>query len=161
MRLRLLLAVLGITAVMACSVPAASAAQPPSAKPTLTLQPWCPVQNGRQVYGVTASLSGLPPNTTFQGTVQLDGTAATGSLVTDSLGNFGPVQVGQIGVPVAVITVTVVWAGGQLVQTLSRPCQAPTSKAQCKSGGYAASGTFKNQGACVSFFATNGRSQPG
>jgi hypothetical protein len=35
-----------------------------------------------------------------------------------------------------------------------------TSKDQCKSGGWRAFGVFKNQGDCVSFFATKGKNQP-
>jgi hypothetical protein len=37
----------------------------------------------------------------------------------------------------------------------------PTSKDQCKDGGWKAFGVFKNQGDCVSFVATNGKTGPG
>jgi hypothetical protein len=38
----------------------------------------------------------------------------------------------------------------------------PTSKKQCKKGGWRTFGsTFKNQGDCVSFVATKGRNPPG
>jgi hypothetical protein len=36
----------------------------------------------------------------------------------------------------------------------------PTTKEQCKKGGWRSFGIFKNQGDCVSFVATNGRNQP-
>ena len=36
----------------------------------------------------------------------------------------------------------------------------PTSKEQCKDGGWRAFATFKNQGDCVSFLATHGRKPP-
>ena len=36
----------------------------------------------------------------------------------------------------------------------------PTSKEQCKNGGWQGFGIFKNQGDCVSFVATGGRNQP-
>ncbi|HEY8028181.1 MAG TPA: hypothetical protein VIE38_01600 [Gaiellaceae bacterium] len=36
----------------------------------------------------------------------------------------------------------------------------PTSKDQCKKGGWQSFGVFKNQGDCVSFVATGGRNQP-
>jgi hypothetical protein len=36
----------------------------------------------------------------------------------------------------------------------------PTTKEQCKNGGWRSFGVFKNQGDCVSFVATNGRNQP-
>jgi hypothetical protein len=37
----------------------------------------------------------------------------------------------------------------------------PTSKDQCRHGGWEAFGVFKNQGDCVSFVVTQGRNQPG
>jgi hypothetical protein len=37
----------------------------------------------------------------------------------------------------------------------------PTSKEQCKNGGWRNFSQFKNQGDCVSFVATNGKNQPG
>jgi hypothetical protein len=37
----------------------------------------------------------------------------------------------------------------------------PTTKDQCKNGGWQTFGVFKNQGDCVSFVATGGRNQPG
>jgi hypothetical protein len=36
----------------------------------------------------------------------------------------------------------------------------PTSKDQCKNGGWKTYGVFKNQGDCVSFVATGGKNQP-
>jgi hypothetical protein len=43
---------------------------------------------------------------------------------------------------------------------LSRGPTRPTSKGQCKNGGWKAYRVFKNQGDCVSFVATNGENQP-
>src|SRR5215216_3610066 len=37
----------------------------------------------------------------------------------------------------------------------------PTSKDQCKNGGWRAYGVFKNQGDCVSFVATGAKNRPG
>jgi hypothetical protein len=37
----------------------------------------------------------------------------------------------------------------------------PTSKDECKNGGWQSFGVFKNQGDCVSYVATGGRNQPG
>jgi hypothetical protein len=48
-------------------------------------------------------------------------------------------------------------AGG--TQQLVVTC-LPTSKEECKEGGWQAFGVFKNQGDCVSFVATGGRNQP-
>ena len=36
----------------------------------------------------------------------------------------------------------------------------PTSKAQCKNGGWKTYTVFKNQGDCVSFVATGGKNPP-
>ena len=36
----------------------------------------------------------------------------------------------------------------------------PTTKAQCKKGGWKTFGVFKNQGDCVSFVATGGKNPP-
>jgi hypothetical protein len=47
---------------------------------------------------------------------------------------------------------------GDIVVTDAQPF--PTSKDQCKKGGWRAFGIFKNQGDCVSFVATNGENQP-
>jgi hypothetical protein len=44
-------------------------------------------------------------------------------------------------------------------QSIVRP-SGPTSKDQCKNGGWQTYGTFKNQGDCVSFVATKGKNQP-
>ncbi len=47
---------------------------------------------------------------------------------------------------------------GDVAVTDTRPL--PTSKAQCRNGGWRAYGVFKNQGDCVSFVATGGKNPP-
>ncbi len=47
---------------------------------------------------------------------------------------------------------------GDFVVTDAQPF--PTSKAQCKNGGWRNFPGFKNQGQCVSFVATGGKKQP-
>jgi hypothetical protein len=47
---------------------------------------------------------------------------------------------------------------GNVVVTDTRPL--PTTKDQCKNGGWRTYGIFKNQGDCVSFVATKGKNQP-
>jgi hypothetical protein len=47
---------------------------------------------------------------------------------------------------------------GDIVVTDAQPF--PTSKEQCKNGGWQTFGVFKNQGDCVSFVATGGKNQP-
>jgi hypothetical protein len=39
------------------------------------------------------------------------------------------------------------------------PC-LPTTKEECKNGGWRGFGVFKNQGGCVSFVATKGKNPP-
>jgi hypothetical protein len=48
---------------------------------------------------------------------------------------------------------------GDVVVTDAKPL--PTSKDQCKNGGWKSFGVFKNQGDCVSFVATRGKNRPG
>jgi hypothetical protein len=49
-------------------------------------------------------------------------------------------------------------ASGDLTVTDARPL--PTSKDQCKNGGWRSYGVFKSQGDCVSFVSTEGRNTP-
>ena len=118
--------------------------------PGVTLVEYCPVR-GQQFYGALGSVSGLPPNTTFVGTLSLDGLSGTASYTTDADGNYGEIGFAT-DVPVVIASFTALWSGGELFATLERPCQ-PTTKAQCRNGGFAAYG-FKNQGACVTFVVT-------
>jgi hypothetical protein len=48
---------------------------------------------------------------------------------------------------------------GDIVVVDAQPL--PTSKDQCKNGGWQSFGVFKNQGDCVSFVATGGKNPPG
>ena len=48
---------------------------------------------------------------------------------------------------------------GDIVVVDARPL--PTSKDECKNGGWRTFGVFKNQGDCVSFVATGGKNPPG
>jgi hypothetical protein len=47
---------------------------------------------------------------------------------------------------------------GDVVVSAGSP--GPTSKDQCKNGGWSTYGVFKNQGDCVSFVATGGKKEP-
>ncbi len=52
-------------------------------------------------------------------------------------------------------------AGGDPVAVaVTPPPRLPTSKEQCKNGGWKTYGVFKNQGDCVSFVATGGKNPP-
>lgn len=49
---------------------------------------------------------------------------------------------------------------GPLVDDVAVEAVLPTTKEQCKNGGWQAFGIFKNQGDCVSFVATKGKNLP-
>jgi hypothetical protein len=68
--------------------------------------------------------------------------------------SFSPVLSG--GMPLVVTNVGVT---GDMVITDAQP-SLPTSKDQCKNGGWRNFPGFKNQGDCVSFVATGGRNPP-
>ncbi|MDA1004379.1 MAG: hypothetical protein O3B31_13710 [Chloroflexi bacterium] len=79
---------------------------------------------------------------------------------TAKLSLLGGLQVENVGATALSVTVgsvtTPVPAGGSFLVTSS----LPTSKDQCKNGGWTAFGRFKNQGDCVSFVATKGKNPP-
>jgi hypothetical protein len=140
-----------------------------SAAPTLTLEPNCYQSVEGKAYGVDILLTGLAPNAPFSGKLEYvyidpprnpDGSYSTG-------GGIGPVTFnadanGEFRFSTAVIgvktiyTATVVYAGQTITQTLTVRCE-PTTKDECKNGGWRDFGTFKNQGDCVSFVATGGK----
>ena len=122
---------------------------------------------GVQVYGVRVGVTGFPPNTQFTGTlsyeyinppVNPDGSYSTGGSVgpatftTDAngetIGVFGTVGVKTI----FTWTVDSPYLGGAVSKTLTVTCEPkPTSKAQCKNGGWRNFPQFKNQGQCIAF----------
>jgi hypothetical protein len=95
--------------------------------------------------------------------VFLGGAAATFSGPTSfPLGGFPrPVAVGDFDadrdVDIAAANVT---SDDVSVLLNSTTPTVPTSKAQCKNGGWRTYGVFKNQGDCVSFVATGGKHPP-
>jgi hypothetical protein len=155
MRRTLVLLLVTIATVVTIAAPGTAATAQTTA-PTITLVEYCPVLGGQQFYGAMASVSGLPPNSTFVGTLDLDGLAGSATYTTDEHGNYGPIGLAT-DVTVEIATFTVLWSGGELFATLERPCQTPalpTTKTQCRLGGFAAYG-FKNQGACVRFLVSH------
>jgi hypothetical protein len=158
MRRSIAVPLLGVAGLLFGVVGLTGVASAKTAAPTVTLTEYCPVLEGQQFYGALVSLSGFPPNTTFNGSLQLDGTGGSGTFVTDASGNFAPTGLAS-PVPVALATATVTYSGGTVVQTLANPCQglqAPTDKTQCKGRGFVGFG-FKNQGTCVSYVVTGGK----
>jgi hypothetical protein len=143
-----------ISLVAAITIVGTASAASAQTSPTLTLDPYCPVLGGEQWYGALGSVRGLPPNSTFVGTVDLGSVSGSATYTADANGSYGSIGFATAD-KVEVATFTVQWSGGELFLTLERPCQppaSPTTKAQCKHGGFATYG-FKNQGACVSFVA--------
>jgi hypothetical protein len=152
MRSKLSLALVGLV-IAALASPAVS-----TAAPTLTLTKNC--SQYPPFHGVDVSLTGLPPNTPFDGTLGFPsgGSVGPASFTTDASGNF---FLGPFGSSVpGTFTATVVWSGGTLVTSLDVNCAVPTSREQCKNGGWQAFGFFRNQGDCVSFVATGGKNPP-
>jgi hypothetical protein len=95
--------------------------------------------------------------------VQTERLGAVGFRVVDSPGGdwFDLHPAGELGVACARLDVegpffTV--SLGDLVVTDARP--SPTTKDQCKNGGWRTYGVFKNEGACVSFVAAGGKNPP-
>jgi hypothetical protein len=89
----------------------------------------------------------------FEGVFEaVDGSVDT--LRTRPVDRVGPASCSEAvdGVPATVIR-------GDIVVTDAPPL--PTSKDQCKNGGWRTYGVFENQGDCVSFVATGGKNQPG
>jgi hypothetical protein len=139
-------------------VPGVSIADTPAGQPALSLQRDCSLYP--PFHGVDVSLSGFPPNTPFAGTIEFPGggTGGPAQFTTDVNGNF---DIGPFGSEVAgIFTVTVVWQGGTLVESLDVDCALPATKDECKNGGWRNFPQFKNQGDCVSFVATGGRNGP-
>jgi hypothetical protein len=146
-----------ISLVATIAVVAPSSAASASPVPTLEIEKYCPVFAGQQWYGALGSVSGLPPNSEFVGTLDLGGVTGSATYTTDGDGNYGGIGFATAD-KVEVATFTVQWSGAEFFTVLERPCQpsVPTSKDQCKHGDFAAYG-FKNQGACVSFVAKKHR----
>jgi hypothetical protein len=58
------------------------------------------------------------------------------------------------------VTAVPISTGDIAVFDAQPPPLLPTSKEQCKNGGWRTFGVFKNEGDCVSFVATNGKNSP-
>jgi hypothetical protein len=150
MRMKALVAVAVVAGLLA--LPGVS-----TASPTLTLQKDCSIYPPD--HGFDIVLRGFPPNTPFTAKLEHDGgTLGPAQFATDAEGNF---SLGPFGADrPTTFTVTVVWVGGTLVESLSVNCALPTSQQECEGGGWRTYGIFRNQGDCVSFVATGGKNPP-
>jgi hypothetical protein len=91
----------------------------------------------------------------FAGIVTLEVTdSPTGDLMRVAMIHRSPGDCSALGTAVD-LRVT----SGDLTVTDAPP--SPTTKDQCKNGGWRTYGVFKNQGECISFIATGGKNQPG
>ena len=132
---------------------AAANAQPAATQPTLRILPDCETFADSQppANSVRVLLSGFPPNTPFEGTLEMPdgGTVMPEDLRTDANGNFDSLSVGSVGTfEPGTWTVTIVWAGGTLTGSLFVDCSKPSTKQDCKKGGWRQF-KFKNQGQCI------------
>ena len=132
------------------AVPAAA-----SAAPTITLTPGCQTIDGSLFYGVGISVTGLPPNAEFVGSLRFSdgGGAGPATFRADAAGTFTISFIGS-AVP-ETFTVFVTFEGvttsASATVTSCAPAQ-PTSTYQCNDGGWRTFGdAFKNQGQCVAF----------
>jgi hypothetical protein len=142
--------------------------------PALSVEPDCEqTAGGEQVYGFLATVTGLAPNAQFSAKVDFtyidppvnpDGSQSTGgsagpaTFTADADGSFGPIGFGTVGVK-TIYTVIIEYAGQTLAKTVTVTC-LPTSKDECKNGGWRDFPEFENQGDCVSFVATGGKNPP-
>ena len=154
------------TVVLEEHLPGVSAAQ--STGPAVALEEHCtrtfPGLEGVQVYGVDLGVTGFPPNTPFTGTISWQYINADGSL--GPVSSMGPIVGGLLTTDAngefiiffgntlpSVFTWTVdspYLPGGTQSKTLKVTCE-PTSKEQCKNGGWRNFPQFKNQGQCIAF----------
>jgi hypothetical protein len=139
--------------------------------PTLVLEPDCYTDpTGEQVYAVQISVTGLAPNSSFIGLLEYEsfnpdgssagfGRAGPATFTADASGSFG-LTFGTVGLPTT-YTATVEYNGQTLRETLAVTCpRLPSSKDECKNGGWRSYGVFKNEGDCLSFVATGGKNPP-
>jgi hypothetical protein len=148
--------------LLAASAPGAQAA------PNLVLEQNCTKDAaGTTIYGVNISVSGLAPNASFVGQLtytyidpppgSVGGGVGPATFTADSNGTF-KVGFGTVGIK-TVFTATVVYQGQTLTQTLRVTCEPrrPTTMDECKHGGWATFGVFKNQGECISSVMASAR----
>jgi hypothetical protein len=158
--LMLALVIVGVAPLIGDANPAGAASKD---RPTLTVVPQCDTPGFP--FGFSASAVGFAPNEqvlgSFSATTPSGGFGAGPAVfVASASGTVGPVSV-STSEPIISVMVTLVddlnrngtAEPGEpvLVATLHDPCAPqPTTKTQCKQGGYAAFG-FDNQGRCVAF----------
>jgi hypothetical protein len=129
-----------------------TAASPQATQPTLTLSKFC--DNYPPLSGVRITLEGIPPNTPYTFTFEFGAGSATGQSTTTASGGFVVSTFSSAGP--ATYTLTIVWAGGTVQDSLYVDCSIPQSKEECQNDGWRGF-DFKNQGECVAFVARGPR----
>jgi hypothetical protein len=137
-----------------------------AAQTTPVLQVVESCRGGENDPGFHARASGLPPGEEFIGGYEAVPTSdppfsASATFIASPQGT------GELGLSFVTrldrLTIFIVVEGTRIEQTLIRPCQPPllpTTKDQCKNGGWRNFAGFKTQGDCVSFVATKGKNPP-
>jgi hypothetical protein len=117
--------------VLSLAAIVATPASAQSSDPTLHVEEWChdPYWPAQIFYGVTISVTGLPPNATFGGQIDIyddDGTRVGGygpttDLTADESGNWG-VSLGD-ETPGETWVLTLRYGGQEWVKTVKHPCE--------------------------------------
>jgi hypothetical protein len=108
------------------------------------------------IMGVDVTDGGVPSFTHFKTTVLDNGPAGSGL---DTYATNGYFSDQDCSSPEPGFFGTQALTSGDIVVVDAPPL--PTSKGECKNGGWKTYGGFKNQGDCVSFVATGGKNPPG
>ncbi len=137
---------------------AANANPASDTQPTLSLERNCEVFKDSGDGTIDTRLTGLPPFTPFEWKLEISDGTGVGPVrfTTDANGN-GSTDGFYIGSSTPeTFTVTIVWSGGTLTQSLYVDCSKPASKKDCKRGGWR-DFDFKNQGQCIRFVKRQAR----
>lgn len=123
-----------------------------------------PTTTGRQ-YALSFYYAGHPLCIGGGSASALASAGTSSTVVTSGATNtYTPVTLNFTGTgastPISFQSLTASGCGGVLIDNVSVE-QMPTTKGECKKGGWRSFGVFKNQGDCVRFVATGGKNRPG
>lgn len=149
----LLARVLALAAVasIALALPASASGDSTTTEPTLTLEKTCGEQPG-----VRITLTGFPPNTPYTATIVFPGGQAGPGQATS--GPNGEFFLSSLGAGTGTYTVTIVWSGGTIQESISVVCTI--TKDDCRNGGWRQFRSFKSQGQCVAFVERGPKGEP-
>jgi hypothetical protein len=161
---KLVLVAVTICAIGSLAVPGISVAKQ-SPQPTLSVLDSCPPELPFNFpYKLEVTISALAPGqevtlsiATSAGIVVFEGTFPANDEGVARLTSFS----GYGGLRIISVTAPFVATRSVTLDCVPDVPPLPTSKEQCKNGGWKTFGVFKNQGDCVSFVATKGKNPPG